>query len=303
MSNEAHGDIRWELAGIARPAADHHDVPDHRHSLDRRIRSRGRSHSLATSGSSQSLADPPAGCRSPAVRRGARQPHASCVDGDTSPGACRCCRNSRARRSRNCGSICSSNRSAENDGDRLANLELPVPVCARQPPTPVEDLPRLIGRYDLSVNIELDKSGGLTAALDFAQAARRRPACGLRCCMVGGSLAMAPAMVLATAVRDRGPRRAAAAGGGTGRTGIDYRDGVMSLPSRKLWADSAPFPADCLLRAGEIALGRVDQLLLRRLMLLVERRHPAHHAEGASPPRRARTLGAARQDLVEMITR
>ena len=111
-----------------------------------------------------------------------------------------------------CAWTCWSNRCRESDGDRWRTCELPVPVCADEPANTVEDLPRLIDRYDF-VNIKLDKSGGLTAALDFAHAAR---AAGMRLmvgCMVGGSLAMAPAMVRRAAVRDRRSRRPAAAGG------------------------------------------------------------------------------------------
>ena len=115
----------------------------------------------------------------------------------------------------------------------LANLDLPVAVCADEPANTVEDLPRLIDRYDF-VNIKLDKSGGLTAALEFAHAAR---AAGLRLmvgCMVGGSVAMAPGMVLAQLceIADLdGPLLQAE----DWPDGIVYRDGVMSLPSRKLW--------------------------------------------------------------------
>lgn len=122
---------------------------------------------------------------------------------------------------------------AESDGPRLANLELPVPVCADEPANTVDDLPRLIDCYDF-VNIKLDKSGGLTAALDFARAAH---AAGLRLmvgCMVGGSLAMAPAMVVAQLceIADLdGPLLQAE----DWPDAIEYRDGVMSLPSKKLW--------------------------------------------------------------------
>jgi L-Ala-D/L-Glu epimerase / N-acetyl-D-glutamate racemase len=119
------------------------------------------------------------------------------------------------------------------DDAPLARLDLPVPVCADEPANTVEDLPRLVDRYDF-VNIKLDKSGGLTAALDFAHAAR---AAGMRLmvgCMVGGSLAMAPAMVVAQLceIADLdGPLLQAE----DWPDGIEYRDGVMSLPSRKLW--------------------------------------------------------------------
>ena len=119
------------------------------------------------------------------------------------------------------------------DDAPLARLDLPVPICADEPANTVEDLPRLVDRYDF-VNIKLDKSGGLTAALAFAHAAR---AAGMRLmvgCMVGGSLAMAPAMVVAQLceIADLdGPLLQAE----DWPDGIEYRDGVMSLPSRKLW--------------------------------------------------------------------
>jgi L-Ala-D/L-Glu epimerase len=119
------------------------------------------------------------------------------------------------------------------DDAPLARLDLPVPVCADEPANTVEDLPRLVDRYDF-VNIKLDKSGGLTAALDLAHAAR---AAGMRLmvgCMVGGSLAMAPGMVVAQLceIADLdGPLLQAE----DWPDGIEYRDGVMSLPSRKLW--------------------------------------------------------------------
>jgi L-Ala-D/L-Glu epimerase len=120
-----------------------------------------------------------------------------------------------------------------NEDAPLARLDLPVPVCADEPANTVDDLPRLVDRYDF-VNIKLDKSGGLTAALDLAHAAR---AAGMRLmvgCMVGGSLAMAPGMVVAQLceIADLdGPLLQAE----DWPDGIEYRDGVMSLPSRKLW--------------------------------------------------------------------
>ena len=58
------------------------------------------------------------------------------------------------------------------------------------------DLDRCVGRYQ-AVNIKLDKCGGLTEALLLRDAARRR---GLRImvgCMLGTSLAMAPARIVA----------------------------------------------------------------------------------------------------------
>jgi L-alanine-DL-glutamate epimerase-like enolase superfamily enzyme len=54
--------------------------------------------------------------------------------------------------------------------------------------------------YD-AVNIKLDKAGGLTEALALAEAAERRGLAIMVGCMVGTSLAMAPAMLLAGRAR------------------------------------------------------------------------------------------------------
>jgi hypothetical protein len=101
----------------------------------------------------------------------------------------------------------------ESDGDQLRGLELPVPVCADEPANTVDDLPRLVDCYDF-VNIKLDKSGGFTAALDFAHAAR---AAGLRLmvgCMVGRIAGDGTGDGAGTAVRGRRPGWTVAAGGG-----------------------------------------------------------------------------------------
>ena len=55
--------------------------------------------------------------------------------------------------------------------DALALSARPVPVCADESAHGSGDLERLAGRYD-AVNIKLDKTGGLTEALNFAHAAR-----------------------------------------------------------------------------------------------------------------------------------
>src|SRR5690606_27563765 len=53
----------------------------------------------------------------------------------------------------------------------LARIERPVPVCADESVHTVEGLDKLVGLYD-AVNIKLDKTGGLTAALDLRDRAR-----------------------------------------------------------------------------------------------------------------------------------
>jgi L-alanine-DL-glutamate epimerase-like enolase superfamily enzyme len=78
----------------------------------------------------------------------------------------------------------------------LAGVPRPVPLCADESCHDRASLPRLAGLYDM-VNVKLDKTGGLTEALATAAEARRL---GLRVmvgCMVGTSLAMAPAVLVA----------------------------------------------------------------------------------------------------------
>lgn len=72
----------------------------------------------------------------------------------------------------------------------------PVPLCADELIDDVDDLQRAIGRFQF-VNIKLDKSGGLTAALALADRAEALGFGLMVGCMAGSSLAMAPAMVLA----------------------------------------------------------------------------------------------------------
>ncbi|WP_424985582.1 N-acetyl-D-Glu racemase DgcA [Microbulbifer sp. S227A] len=80
--------------------------------------------------------------------------------------------------------------------DALLGMERPVPVCADESCHDRQSLASLKGKYDV-VNIKLDKTGGLTEALRLRQEAL---AAGYRVmvgCMVGSSLAMAPAVLLA----------------------------------------------------------------------------------------------------------
>lgn len=85
---------------------------------------------------------------------------------------------------------------AAGKDDNLSKNWSAIPICADESLNTIEDLPRLIGRYDF-VNIKLDKCGGLTTALELARAAQRSGFRLMSGCMVSSSLAMAPAMVLA----------------------------------------------------------------------------------------------------------
>lgn len=83
------------------------------------------------------------------------------------------------------------------DGDdALLGIDRPVPVCADESCHDRASLPGLRGKYDV-VNIKLDKTGGLTEALSLREAALTEGYRIMVGCMVGSSLAMAPAMLVA----------------------------------------------------------------------------------------------------------
>jgi L-alanine-DL-glutamate epimerase-like enolase superfamily enzyme len=115
----------------------------------------------------------------------------------------------------------------------LETLDHPIPVCADESCHTAADLPRLKNRYEM-INVKLDKTGGLTEALRLCEKARANEFKLLIGCMVGTSLSMAPARILASAAdyvdldgplllsRDRDH-------------GIRYEQGKVDLPSRELW--------------------------------------------------------------------
>jgi L-alanine-DL-glutamate epimerase-like enolase superfamily enzyme len=116
---------------------------------------------------------------------------------------------------------------------RLRHIAHPVPICADESVHEAKDLEALVGLYD-AVNIKLDKSGGLTAARTLRDRARELGFEVMVGCMVGTSLAMAPAVLLAQGAefvdldgplllaRDRQP-------------GLVYQGSLVSPPDRMLW--------------------------------------------------------------------
>ncbi|MFK7835240.1 MAG: N-acetyl-D-Glu racemase DgcA [Sulfitobacter sp.] len=78
----------------------------------------------------------------------------------------------------------------------LIGMDRPVPVCADESAHDCASLPKLKGKYDV-VNIKLDKTGGLTEALKLREAALAQGYDVMVGCMVGSSLAMAPATLVA----------------------------------------------------------------------------------------------------------
>lgn len=80
--------------------------------------------------------------------------------------------------------------------DLLAEIKRPLPVCADESCHDRASLARLVGKYDY-VNVKLDKTGGLTEALACRDLAATMGLGLMVGCMVGSSLAMAPAIILA----------------------------------------------------------------------------------------------------------
>ncbi|MGP3697870.1 N-acetyl-D-Glu racemase DgcA [Rhodobacter sp. NSM] len=80
--------------------------------------------------------------------------------------------------------------------DLLSEIARPLPVCADESCHDRHSLPALRGKYDV-VNIKLDKTGGLTEALALREAALAEGYGLMVGCMVGSSLAMAPATLVA----------------------------------------------------------------------------------------------------------
>ena len=121
------------------------------------------------------------------------------------------------------------------EGRDAALIQRPrtIPVCADESIHDRAGLAALRERYDL-INIKLDKTGGLTEALLLADEAERLGFGLFAGCMVGTSLAMAPALLLAPRcrfvdldgplllARDRSPH-------------LIYEDCVIQPPGPEVW--------------------------------------------------------------------
>ncbi|MBY5552015.1 dipeptide epimerase [Rhizobium leguminosarum] len=115
----------------------------------------------------------------------------------------------------------------------LAEIPRPLLVCADESVHHTGDLASLADRYD-AINIKLDKTGGLTEALTMKAEAEQIGFSIMIGCMVGTSLAMAPAVLLAQnadfvdldgpllLARDREP-------------GLHYAASLVFPPESTLW--------------------------------------------------------------------
>jgi L-Ala-D/L-Glu epimerase len=80
--------------------------------------------------------------------------------------------------------------------DALLTFRSPVMLCADESVHTRDTLPAVAQKYR-AINIKLDKTGGLTEALAMAEAAEKLGLKIMVGCMVGTSLAMAPALLIA----------------------------------------------------------------------------------------------------------
>jgi L-alanine-DL-glutamate epimerase-like enolase superfamily enzyme len=119
------------------------------------------------------------------------------------------------------------------DEEGLDGYTCPVRLCADELINGPPDLAKVKGRFDV-INIKLDKTGGLTAALDLASAARADGLDLMVGCMAGSSLAMAPAVVLGqhcSFVDLDGPLLQST----DWPDAMVYQDGVAMPPTPALW--------------------------------------------------------------------
>ncbi|GEP10855.1 N-acetyl-D-Glu racemase DgcA [Methylobacterium gnaphalii] len=115
----------------------------------------------------------------------------------------------------------------------LETIDRTIPICADESLHDRAGLDALAKRYD-AINIKLDKAGGLTEAAMLSAEAQARGLAIMVGCMVGTSLAMAPAMLLASRAayvdldgplllaRDREP-------------GLLYEGSTVHPPTAALW--------------------------------------------------------------------
>ena len=83
-----------------------------------------------------------------------------------------------------------------SDDAALNGMDRPLPVCADESCHDRASLPALAGKYDM-INIKLDMTGGLTEALALKAEAEAQGYGIMVGCMIGSSLGMAPATLVA----------------------------------------------------------------------------------------------------------
>ncbi len=121
----------------------------------------------------------------------------------------------------------------EADDNALLGTRINLPICADESCHTSDGLADLEGKYDV-LNIKLDKAGGLTEALKMKKLAEEMGFTIFIGCMVGSSLGMAPATLLAQGasfVDLDGPLLLAE----DRPHGLRYEGSTVYPPASKLW--------------------------------------------------------------------
>tara|TARA_B100001559_G_C16464860_1_gene606009 strand:+ start:294 stop:1280 length:987 start_codon:yes stop_codon:yes gene_type:complete len=119
------------------------------------------------------------------------------------------------------------------DDEQLSGVDRPIPVCADESCHDRATLQSLVGKYDM-INIKLDKTGGLTEALNLRDAALKQGLSIMVGCMIGTSLAMAPGILVAqeAAIVDLdGPLLLAE----DRAPGLSFTGSIIHPPETRLW--------------------------------------------------------------------
>jgi L-alanine-DL-glutamate epimerase-like enolase superfamily enzyme len=131
--------------------------------------------------------------------------------------------------------------------DELRGFNSPIPLCADESCHSMQGLSALKDRYN-AINVKLDKTGGLSDALNLIKHARSLDFEVMIGCMVGSSLAMAPAFALAgladyidldgplLVAKDRQSR-------------FSFENGTMFPPHEGLWGQAISSNKDSDLQA------------------------------------------------------
>lgn len=120
-----------------------------------------------------------------------------------------------------------------SDDAALAHLPRPITLCADESCHDRSSLKNIIGRYDM-INIKLDKTGGLTEAIELKIEAEKAGLQIMVGCMVATSLAMAPAFIVAQGIQIvdlDGPLLLAE----DRQHGIKFDDSLMNVYQAELW--------------------------------------------------------------------
>ena len=115
----------------------------------------------------------------------------------------------------------------------LEGYKSPVPLCADESCLCIGELEQAARRYQV-INIKLDKTGGLTEALELARLARWRGIDLMVGGMMGTSLAVAPAYVVAQLCRYVDLDAAQFLTGDRDHP-MTLENGVLAPPRRELW--------------------------------------------------------------------